>query len=231
MTKMKITWNNIYQIFIWLLLFFCFLAFFYCMFIETAYAESDTESETASSGKDEQELEQLDTTPSALSDFHQCMAEKKYVGFNSSVAKSLDDKALSDDLYIEWTGVEETDTIQLSTFVTKQLSDASSKQQADNNLEKILDTNNRITKELLDRNFLDHKEEYVSEMDEPKLIAMPTREPHTTFSNLHSIESKYSAEESKILQHHIKAEKLILDTSKPILDSFDKGMDEKSQEE
>lgn len=227
MTNMKITWNNIYQIFIWLLLLFCLLAYFYCMFVDTAHAESDTESETDSSEQQEQELEQLDTTPSALSDFHQCMAEKKYVGFNASVAKSLDDKVLSADLYMEWTGEGETDTVQLSTFVTKQLGDASSKQQADINLEKILDTNNRITKQLLDRNFLDHKHEYVSEMDEAKLIPMPSREPHTTFSKLSSIESKYSEEESKILQHHIKAEKLILDTSKPLLDSFDESHDEK----
>lgn len=207
-----------------------FFAFIYSIYIliPKAYADSDTESETDGSEQQEQQLERLDVTPHASSDFHQSMAEKKYVGFNCSVEKSLDNKSLSADLYMEWTGAEETDTIELSTFVTRQLGDASTKQQAENNLEKILDTNNRITKELLDRNFYDHKDKYVSEMDEPKLISMPSREPDTIQRNLHSITSEYSEEESKILQHHVKTEKLILDTSKPILNSFDKDLDEKN---
>lgn len=197
------------------------VAYFISTIIPTAHADSDTESEIDSTEQQEQQPERLDASLPALSDFHQCMAEKKYVGSDLPDAKSLD-KSLSPDLYMEWTGPEETDTVELSSFVTKQLAEASSKQQAENKLEETVHTNNKITKELLDRNFHDHRERYVSEMDEPKLISMPSREPGTTFSNLNSIESEYSKEETKILQHHVKSEKLILDTSKPILDSFDK---------
>lgn len=197
----------------------------YCSYV---YFDSDSESESDSTELEQPQPEGLDATPPASSDFDQCMAEKKYVGFNPSVEKSLGDEALSADLYMEWTGEEETDTVELSTFVTRQLGGVSSRQQAEDNLEKIIGTNNRITKELLDRNFIDHKERYVSEMDEAKLIPMPTREPHATYNNLHSIKSEYSEEESKILLHHVKAEKLILDTSKPILDSFDNGLDEEN---
>lgn len=101
----------------------------------------------------------------------------------------------------------------LMDFTSEKIHNSSSKDEAEIMVEEILHTNNKITNECLDRHFLDKEAELIDGAQEIQEIPPSGGDTRTTLDHLSEIKSQYQEYKQVILDHHVSAEKVILDTS------------------